>query len=294
MRESTLSALKSRPSHHPDLWRISGESITLADPVVMGILNVTPDSFSDGGELLTVEAAVQRGVQLVQEGAGMLDVGGESTRPGAETVEVGEEIDRILPVIRELAVRVPVPISVDTRKAAVAEAALAAGAKVVNDVSGLSFDPVLADVVARHRAGVVLMHMRGTPKDMKGHTEYQDLVVDVVAELGVAVDRAEQSGISPESIVLDPGIGFAKTSVQNLELLGRVSAIRALGFPVLIGPSRKSFLGDLLNVPPKDRAVGTAAACVVGYQGGARLFRVHDVATTVQALAVAHAAHAVR
>jgi dihydropteroate synthase len=290
MRESTLSALKLRPSHHPDLWRISQESITLADPVVVGILNVTPDSFSDGGELLTVAAAVQRGVQLVREGAGMLDVGGESTRPGADTVEVDEEIDRIVPVLRALAGQVPVPLSIDTRKAPVAEAALAAGAKVVNDVSGLSFDPDIADVVARHRAGVVLMHMRGTPKDMRDRTEYHDLVADVVAELGLAVDRAQRTGIAPESIALDPGIGFAKTSAQSLELLGQISAIRALGFPVLIGPSRKSFLGDLLNVPPKDRAVGTAAACVVGYQGGARLFRVHDVAATVQALAVAHAA----
>ena len=293
MRESTLSEPKLRPSRHPDLWTISGGSIDLTRPVVMGILNVTPDSFSDGGELPTVEAAVHRAVRLVGDGAGIVDVGGESTRPGAEPVGVDEEIDRVLPLIRQLADRVGVPISIDTRKAAVAEAALAAGAKVVNDVSALTFDSDLAGVVERHCAGVVLMHMRGTPKDMRDRTVYDDVAADVARELGGYAGQAQKRGIMPESIVLDPGIGFAKTSTQSLQLLGQVEQIRVQGFPVLIGPSRKSFMGALLGVPPKELAVGTAAACVVGYQGGARLFRVHDVAPTVQALAVAHAARPV-
>ena len=294
MRGSPSQTSNPQPSSHPQVWEIAGGSISLADPVVVGILNLTPDSFSDGGQFPGLEVVVRRAEQMVQEGAGILDVGGESTRPGASAVEVGEELRRVLPVVEALVEGLGVPISVDTRKAQVAGAALAAGAAVVNDISALVFDPGMVDVVAKAGAGVVLMHMRGTPETMRDRTDYDNLPADVAYELGLAVDHAEKRGIGPEAIVLDPGIGFAKTSRQSLALLGEIPRLRKLGFPVLVGPSRKSFLGDLLKVRPQERAVGTAAACLIAYQGGARLFRVHDVAPTVQALTVAQAVDAQR
>ncbi|MEX0935897.1 MAG: dihydropteroate synthase [Gemmatimonadota bacterium] len=263
--------------------------IALDRPIVMGILNLTPDSFSDGGELSTLEGAVERGERMVAEGAGILDVGGESTRPGADLVDPDEEIDRILPVVTRLASRLSVPISIDTRKARVAQAALAAGASIVNDVSALGFDPDMVHVVAGSGAGVVLMHMRGSPLDMQERAQYQDLVGEVVSELRRSVARAEAGGIRREAIVVDPGIGFAKTAAHSLRLLGRLERLGALGLPILVGPSRKSFLGEVLDVPPRQRAVGTAAACVLAYRGGARIFRVHDVKATREALAVAAA-----
>ena len=253
---------------------------------------MTPDSFSDGGELQTLDAALRRAEQMVREGARILDVGGESTRPGAAAVELGEELERVMPVIEALIARFQVPVSVDTRKARVAEAALAAGAAVVNDVSALGYDPDLARVAKEAHAGVVLMHMRGTPEDMRERTDYDDVASEVADELELAIAHAQENAIKPEAIVLDPGIGFAKTSRQSLTLLGEIPRLKRLGFPVMVGPSRKSFLGDLLGVPPKDRVVGTAAACVIAYQGGARLFRVHDVAPTVHALRVARAVEA--
>ncbi len=273
----------------PVRWRIAGGAVSLAEPVVMGILNLTPDSFSDGGELPTVEAVLRRAEQMVRDGAGVLDVGGESTRPGAPLIDAAEELHRVLPAIEVLSERIGVPISIDTRKARVAEAALAAGAQVVNDVSALSFEPDLADVVARSGAGIVLMHMRGTPQDMKERVHYDDLIEDVASELELAVERALERGIAREQIVIDPGIGFAKTWRQSLALIAKLPRLVRLGFPVLVGPSRKSFLGEVLGVPPKERVVGTATACVLAYQAGARLFRVHDVAPVAQALAVAHA-----
>ncbi len=294
MRGPSPSTSKPRPSSRPNVWAVAGRAVSLADPVVIGILNVTPDSFSDGGELPSVDSALRRADQMLQEGAEILDVGGESTRPGGLPVAVDDELARVLPVVKALVKRFDVPVSIDTRKARVAEAALAAGAAVVNDVSALALDPALARAVAEAGAGVVLMHMRGTPENMMDHTDYDDLPADVAHELSAAVDRAQTSGIEPEAIVLDPGIGFAKTSRQSISLLGEVPRLRALGFPVLVGPSRKSFLGDLLGVPPKQRAVGTAAACLIAYQGGAKLFRVHDVAPTVQALTVARAVDAER
>ncbi len=255
----------------------------------MGILNLTPDSFSDGGEVDGVDAALRRAERLIAEGAALLDVGGESTRPGAVSVPATEEIRRVVPVVEALRREFPVPISVDTRKAATGRAALQAGASIVNDVSGLAFDPALAGEVARSGAGVVLMHMRGTPETMEGEREYADLVGEVTAELAAAVGRALDAGADPAAIVVDPGIGFAKGHQQSLTLLGSVDRIRELGYPVLVGPSRKRFLGEILDLPPRERGVGTAAACVMAYLGGARLFRVHDVRPTVEALRVAEA-----
>lgn len=289
MREAPATVplpVRARPA---PVWEIAGGSLPLAAPLVAGILNVTPDSFSDGGENATIEAALRRSDEMVGEGAAIVDVGGESTRPGAAPVPAVEEIRRVVPVVGALARRLPVPVSVDTRKAAVARAALGAGAAIVNDVSGLAFDPGLGPVVAAAGAGLVLMHMRGTPADMQRRARYADLAGEVRSELEVAVARARAAGVPAGSIVLDPGLGFAKTAAQSVALLGALPRLRACGFPLMVGPSRKSFLGELLGVAPKERAVGTAAACVVAYQGGARLFRVHDVRPVVEALAVAHA-----
>lgn len=267
-----------------------GGEIPLDGPVVMGIVNLTPDSFSDGGRLPDLEAALDHARALVDAGAAVLDVGGESTRPGAAPVPEDEERARILPFVARAAAELGVPVSVDTRKSGVARAALDAGAAVVNDVSGLAFDPEMAPVVAGAGAGVVLMHMRGTPADMASRAAYADLGGEVARELGDAVARARGAGIADGAIVVDPGLGFAKTAEQSLALLGDLGPVRDLGFPVLVGPSRKSFLGAVVGLPPGERAVATAAACVVAYLGGARIFRVHDVATVAQALAVARAA----
>jgi len=270
-------------------WSIRGGAVPLGRPVVMGILNLTPDSFSDGGELPDVEAALRRAEEMVGQGAGLLDVGGESTRPGASPVSAEQESERLLPFLEAAAGAVPVPISVDTRKAEVARACVAAGASVVNDVSGLSHDPEMAGVVAEAGAGVVIMHMRGDPSTMASLTNYEHLAAEVAGELSAAVQAALDAGIERDAIVVDPGIGFAKTAAQSLALLGDLGSIRALGFPVLAGPSRKSFLGAVLGVPASERLHGTVAACVAAYLQGARIFRVHDVKPVVEALQVIEA-----
>ena len=273
------------------LWRLAGgRALDTSRPLVMGILNVTPDSFSDGGELAGGPArALERGRAMVEAGAALLDVGGESTRPGAAPVSEAEERARVIPVIEALARELDVPVSVDTRKAGVARAALAAGARVVNDVSGLNHDPALADVVAEGGVGLVLMHMRGEPADMMGHARYHDVVAEVRDELGASVARARAAGVPDTAIVVDPGLGFAKTAEHNLIVIRRLAELEALGQPILVGPSRKSFLGRILDVPPAERVIGTAAACVAAYLAGARIFRVHDVAPVAQALKVAEA-----
>ena len=273
------------------LWRLAGgRALDTSRPLVMGILNVTPDSFSDGGELAGGPArALERGCAMVEAGAALLDVGGESTRPGAAPVSEAEERARVIPVIEALARELDVPVSVDTRKAGVARAALAAGARVVNDVSGLNHDPALADVVAEGGAGLVLMHMRGEPADMMGHARYHDVVAEVRDELSASVARARAAGVPDSAIVVDPGLGFAKTAEHNLIVIRRLAELEALGQPILVGPSRKSFLGRILDVPPAERMIGTAAACVAAYLAGARIFRVHDVAPVAQALKVAEA-----
>lgn len=262
---------------------------------VMGIINLTPDSFSgDGllgdGELITV--ALEQARRFVAAGADILDIGGESTRPGAQQVTVEEEIARIEPVIRALAAAdLGVLLSVDTYKAAAAEAALKAGAHWVNDVWGLRADPQIAAVAARYRAPVVLMHNRSKPgnADLQQRLggryvgmEYDDLIADVSRELLQSVDIALQAGIAREDIILDPGIGFGKTVEQNLMLLNRLDEIKALGYPLLLGPSRKSFIGYTLNLPPDQRLEGTLAACTIGIQRGADILRVHDVEPVVR------------
>lgn len=269
-------------------WSVRGGSVPLDRPVVMGILNLTPDSFSDGGELPDVEAALRRAEEMVAQGAGLLDVGGESTRPGASPVPEEQELGRLLPFV-EAAGALSVPISVDTRKARVARACLEEGAAVVNDVSAMIHDPEMAGVVAEAGAGVVLMHMRGEPSTMASLASYQGVADEVAGELSHAVQRARAAGIQDDAIVLDPGIGFAKTPAHSLALLGDLGSIRAAGLPVMVGPSRKSFLGAVLGVPAQQRLHGTVAACVAAYLQGARIFRVHDVEPVVQALQVMEA-----
>ncbi|MCS6781667.1 MAG: dihydropteroate synthase [Gloeomargarita sp. SKYBB_i_bin120] len=255
---------------------------------LMGIVNVTPDSFSDGGEYFAPELAVAHGQRLVAEGADILDIGGQSTRPGAEIVPVEEELRRVIPVIEALAPRVNVPISVDTTRAVVARAALAAGATWVNDVSGGTDDPELLSVVAQAQATVVLMHRRGTPKTMQTLTHYDDLIGEIRDFLEQQVRKAQQLGI--ERIVIDPGIGFAKTADQNLTILRELHRFKTLNCPILVGPSRKSFIGHVLNQPdPKQRVWGTAAACCAAIAHGADILRVHDVAPMKQVIQMADA-----
>lgn len=257
---------------------------------VMGILNITPDSFSGDGLLSSgggVSNALKQARRFVDAGATILDVGGESTRPGAQAVEAEQELERVLPVIHSLAAELPeTVISIDTYKAIVAEEALKAGAHLVNDVWGLRADPVLADVIARYKAPVVLMHNRSKPANAQVQeqlggryigVEYGNLIEDVQAELIESVQQARAAGVPDEHIIIDPGLGFGKTVEQNLELLNRLDEIRALGFPVLLGPSRKSFIGYTLNLPPEQRIEGTAAAVAIGIARGADIVRVHDV-----------------
>jgi len=255
----------------------------------MGILNVTPDSFSDGGRYLDVEAAVRMGVRLADEGADLVDVGGESTRPGAEKVPAPEEIRRTAPVIARLRESVGVPLSIDTRNASVAERAIEAGAGIVNDVTGLTHDPDLARVAAEGKCGLVLGHIRGTPLDMQRNPRYGDPVSEVYDDLARSVETAVDAGVAEERIVVDPGIGFGKRLTDNLLLLRHLSGLRALGFPILVGPSRKSFLGLLLGLPVEERLEATIGACAAAVSHGADLLRVHDVRAVSRAIRVVEA-----
>ncbi|PYP21691.1 MAG: dihydropteroate synthase [Gemmatimonadetes bacterium] len=269
---------------------MAGTTLSLAHPVLIGIVNVTPDSFSDGGRFTTLDRAVAQAERLIADGATLLDVGGESTRPGAAPVPVEEEVRRVAPVVEQLARRGLGPVSVDTRKAEVARAAIAAGAAVVNDVSGLAFDPELVRVAARAGVGVILMHMRGTPDTMDGLATYRQVAAEVAAELAASAERAVEAGVERERLVLDPGFGFAKTPAQNFRLLDELATIVGLGYAVAVGPSRKRFLGHATGRPVEDRDRATAVACALAWERGARLFRVHDVALAREALAVACAA----
>lgn len=281
------AALASRPDA-PPAWRIRGGSLSLDRPLVMGVLNVTPDSFSDGGRYLDPDDALARARVMVEAGADLVDVGGESTRPGAEAVDAREEWERIAPVVRGVA-ELDVPLSVDTTKSDVARRALEAGASVLNDVSALRFDPELAGLAAETGAGLVLMHMRGTPRTMQEDTGYDDLIGQVRAELASALDRALKHGCDPEQVVLDPGIGFGKSAAGSRRLLARAADFGVGGRPVLVGPSRKSFIGETLGLPVEERLEATLAACVVALTRGASVFRVHDVAGARRALDMAAA-----
>lgn len=250
--------------------------------LVMGVLNVTPDSFSDGGKFFEVESALARARQMVEEGADILDVGGESTRPGAEPVSAEEEMRRVLPVIRGIREFSDVPISIDTYKAPVARAALQAGAQIINDISGLTLDPDLAYVAAQSGAWLVVMHILGTPRTMQQQIHYDDVVGDILAFLRRQMAVAEAAGVPRHRLIADPGIGFGKTAQHNLEIVRRLREFQTLGVPILIGPSRKSFIGKVLDLPPDQRVEGTAAAVAIAIWNGASIVRVHDVLPMVR------------
>jgi len=255
-------------------------------PAIMGILNVTPDSFYDGGKYAGADDAVARARAMAAEGADIIDVGGESTRPGSGNVTASEEIERLRPVVDRLAGEIDVPISVDTRKAEVADAMLALGAHMINDVSGLAYDDSMAEVVRSHGVPVVLMHMRGTPEDMQQHTGYADVVLEVRQELMDRVAAAEAAGIAREKIIIDPGIGFSKTAEQSSEIIAVVGRFVETGYPVLLGPSRKSFMGRLLGLEPEDRLEATIATCIWSVLKGVKILRVHDVGPVARALSM--------
>lgn len=275
---------------------------------LMGILNVTPDSFSDGGQFNALDSAVAQAHHLIQSGAHILDIGGQSTRPQAEEVAIAEELQRVVPVIQALrsstsapsiasvpdsmplSMPLSVPISVDTTRAVVARAAVAAGADLVNDISGATYDAMMLPTVAELGVPIVLMHIRGTPQTMQQLTTYQDLLGEIYEFLAQRVAAAIAAGIAPQRIILDPGIGFAKTAAQNLEILRQIAKLRTLGCPVLVGTSRKSFIGHLLNQPdPQQRVWGTAATCCAAIAGYADILRVHDVAEMREVCRVADA-----
>jgi dihydropteroate synthase len=255
----------------------------------MGIVNVTPDSFSDGGQYLTCSTAVQHALRLVADGARIIDIGGESTRPGAQPVAQPDELNRVVPVVEQLARQSGVLISIDTTKAAVARAALDAGAHAVNDISGLTFDPAMPAVCAAARAGVICMHIRGTPRTMQEDPRYDDVVAEVCRFLRDRLDVLERLGIGREQVVIDPGIGFGKTAAHNLKLLRNIGQMRALGRPVCIGHSRKRFLEKLLGRPVDERLFGSVGVSIAAALQGAEVLRVHDVAATRDALVACQA-----
>lgn len=276
------------------VWETARGALSLDRPRILGILNVTPDSFWSGSRHAGVEAAVAAAERLLEEGADLIDLGGESTRPGARRIAPEEERNRVLPVLRELLRRWPdLLVSVDTVRAETAAAALAEGACAINDVSALRLDPRMGEVVAERGAGVILMHSRGEVEEMAsyGLADYgPDPVGEIVDELDGALERARALGIAESTIVLDPGLGFAKRTEESIAVLAQLERIRALGHPVLVGPSRKRFVGEVAGgLPPEERLEGTIAACVIALLHGARLFRVHDVGEVRRALAVAEA-----
>jgi dihydropteroate synthase len=258
---------------------------------VMGVLNVTPDSFSDGGEFQTVQTATIRAVEMVAAGVDMIDIGGESAKPGAIPVDVATELGRVIPVIeaiRQHSVIGEIPISIDTTKSIVAEAAIGAGADLINDVSGGAFDSHMFEIVAQLNVPYVMMHMRGTPATMQQMTDYQDIVAEMIAFFETQIDRAIQCGIDRSQMIIDPGIGFAKTYQQSIELIRQLAKFQVLELPLLVGVSRKSFIGKILNQPdPHQRLWGTAAACCAAIANGADILRVHDVAEMVDVSRVA-------
>lgn len=258
--------------------------------LVMGVLNVTPDSFSDGGHYFESDAAIAHALEMEDAGADLIDIGGESTRPGSEGVSAEEELRRVLPVLEGLRGKLKIPISIDTSKSQVAEAAIHAGAEIVNDVTGLHADPLVADVARRHKLPLILMHMRGEPRTMHKAPFARDVMKDVAGGLGQSVAVAQKAGVARSQIVLDPGLGFGKSYEQNYELMARLPELASMGFPLLMGASRKSFVGKALGgVLKGERAWGTSATVAAAAFGGAHMVRVHDVATMVQVARVADA-----
>jgi dihydropteroate synthase len=254
---------------------------------IMGVLNITPDSFSNGGQFFKKEEAYRRALQLEEEGADIIDIGGQSTRPGAKEISPEEEIRRVLPVIKRLRRKVKIPISIDTYKYKVAKVALAEGVSILNDIYGFRKDARLAKLANKFKAGVVLMHIKGSPPSMQKNPYYKDLIGEIIATLKKSVDIALKAGISEKSIMVDPGLGFGKTVEHNLFIIKHLSSLKSLGFPILIGPSRKSFIGKILKAPLDKRLYGTIASVCISILMGANVVRVHDVACIKQAAGIA-------
>jgi dihydropteroate synthase len=272
------------------IWEGKGFSFDCSNKsLVMGILNVTPDSFSDGGKFDSPDQAVRFGIEMVAKGADVLDVGGESTRPGSDPVGAQEEIDRVVPVIEALAKQTGVPISVDTTKSKVADAACSAGATIINDISGLHFDSKMTEVAARHDSGLVIMHIKGEPKTMQKSPKYENLFSEIILYLKEGMDKAGEAGIDRNRIVLDPGIGFGKTLEQNIEIIANLERFAIMRRPLLLGVSRKSFIGMVTGANVEERCYGTAAAVSSCIIKGARILRVHDVEPMVQVVKVTDA-----
>ena len=265
---------------------------------IMGVLNVTPDSFSDGGQFNTLDAALTQAQKMLAAGVDIIDIGGQSTRPGSEQISLEEELNRVIPAVELLRSQpnelASIPLSIDTTRADVARAAIEAGADLINDISGATFEPEMLSVVAKLDVPIVLMHIRGTPKTMQQLTDYQDLIGEISQFFQERIQAAKTAGIDPKNIILDPGIGFAKTYEQNLEIIRHLPKFKSLGFPLLVGPSRKSFIGHILNEKdPQKRVWGTAAACVAAIVGSGDILRVHDVKEMVDVCRVADAIYRV-
>ncbi|TET68372.1 MAG: dihydropteroate synthase [Candidatus Zixiibacteriota bacterium] len=251
---------------------------------IMGVLNLTPDSFFDGRRFLEPEAAVQHAFRMEAEGADIIALGGESPRPGAQAVPLKEEFRRVLPVLKRLSGRLKVPISIDTYKSEVAERCIQCGAEMVNDISGLYFDPRMKEIVARHQVPVIVMHIKGTPRDMQKDPQYRDLIGEILSYFRESISRADAAGVPADKIIIDPGIGFGKSFAHNLDILKGLESFKVLGKPIMVGVSRKSFLGKILDLPVDERLEGSIAAALYAVLRGANIVRVHDVAATVRAL----------
>jgi dihydropteroate synthase len=265
-------------------WLLSKKKQSL----IMGILNVTPDSFSDGGKYLEKNTAINHALEMIDQGADIIDIGGESTRPFSDPVSLKEEISRVVPVIEGIRKKSDICISIDTTKSQVATAALNSGASVINDVSAMEVDPLMVDVALKFDCPLIIMHMKGTPKNMQDDPQYESLISDIKDYLLDRIDFIISKGINPKKIVIDPGIGFGKTVENNFEIINNLKYFTSMDFPVLLGASRKSFIGISLNLPEEDRLEGSLAANIIGFQNGAKIFRVHDVAETNKALIIAN------
>ena len=265
-------------------WLLSKKKQSL----IMGILNVTPDSFSDGGKYLEKNTAINHALEMIDQGADIIDIGGESTRPFSDPVSLKEEISRVVPVIEGIRKKSDICISIDTTKSQVATAALNSGASVINDVSAMEVDPLMVDVALKFDCPLIIMHMKGTPKNMQDDPQYESLISDIKDYLLDRIDLIISKGINPKKIVIDPGIGFGKTVENNFEIINNLKHFASMDFPVLLGASRKSFIGISLNLPEEDRLEGSLAANIIGFQNGAKIFRVHDVAETNKALIIAN------
>jgi dihydropteroate synthase len=282
-----IAGLLERIGAPPRSIPIPGGSLDLGDPpLVMGILNVTPDSFSDGGRHLDPDRACERAVQMVEEGAAIVDIGGESTRPGSRGVTAAEELKRVMPVLERVVGAIDVPVSIDTRKSDIARAAVSAGAVIINDVSGLSGDPRMVEIAAASGAAVLAMHMRGTPETMQHEVRYDDAVAEIIEWLDGRIRYLTAGGVSRNKIIIDPGIGFGKRLKDNLAIIEEIAAFRALGSPICVGYSRKSFIGGITGREPRDRISGGLAALGKCLEGGAHLVRVHDVKETIDFIKV--------